>query len=178
MDFYTTGLVVGPGGIDVMKRQPHVASVITTPPVEPHFLSTQRSLNGRTIHLFAEKEFNKISQHLEMNASKMTTSNLVTVMYLSCKAGHSLSATQVHLITDALRLRKEKFNVMDVANSCYGLKSFGEFDAFLPKLVTLLASKIEESSEAFNSQVIGNALYGMQNLSDRSKEVSSIHVFR
>jgi hypothetical protein len=169
-------MATGEGGVDIMKRRPHDATVITYPPVEPHLLATQRSINKKTRDIFQEKNINNaIAQHLDKNASEMTTSNLVTILYLSGKLRHPLSTVHLQTIIDALQLKDDAFNILDVSNSCFGLQSFRETDACLQSLVTLLTSKIQESTEAFNSQAVGNALYGLKNLSNKTKEVSLLN---
>jgi hypothetical protein len=167
-----TGAAPAASSVDIMKRAPHDASVISLSPAEPHFLSTQRSINNKTRDIFQEKNFEAISQHLDKNVSEMTTSNIVTVLYLCGKMGHSLTSAQLQVIIDALQAKEDIFNIVDVSNSCFGLQSFHENDVRVLNLLTLLTRKIQESTESFNSQAVGNTLYGLKNLSNRTKEVN------
>lgn len=169
---YTTGS----GGIDIMKRKPHDASLITLPPPVTHFLSTQRSINKKTREMFQERNYDALSQHLEKHVPEMSTSNLITVLYLSGKFSHSISDEQLQTIIDALQAKEDVFNIVDVANSCFGLQSFRENNVCLLSLVTLLTSKIQQSTESFNSQAVGMSLYGMKNLSSKTKEVSKAFI--
>lgn len=159
-------------GIDIIKRKPHDASQVTLPPTNTHYLSSQRSINKKTKDLFEEKDSNAISLHLEENISEMTTSNLITFIYEAGKYNHPLSTLQMKTIIDAIRLKDDVFNIVDVANSLYAIQAFKESDALL--LVTFLTCKIQESTEAFNSQTVGMSLYGMKNLSSKTKEVSCL----
>jgi hypothetical protein len=165
----------GTGG-DIMKRQPHDATAVTHPIANSHTLSAKRFINKTTRELFQKRDFRAVSEHLLRNVSLMTTSNLVTVLYLSGKVSHSLSSQELKMLTETLQEKNDVFNIMDVSNSCFGLQSYGENDHDVINLVTLLTTKIQESTEAFNSQAVGNAIYGLKNLSQKSKEVSTLRL--
>lgn len=159
------------GLCDIMKRRPHDPTVVSYAPQESHFLTSQRAINKEIKILFQRKDMSVVSTFLDANLHTMTTSNLVTILYLAGKFDCPLNASQIMMIVDALQDKDDIFNVVDVSNSCFGLQCFHETDVGFLNLVTLLTGKIQGSTEAFNSQAMGNALYGLKNLSCKTKEV-------
>lgn len=103
--------------VGIISRNVTICSSITGP-------NLQKIMHDATFSIFTESNISKtrIDDYLHNNISKMSTSNLVSILYISAKSNFKLSDSQIELITNELRNKNDTFNVVDISNSLMGLK--------------------------------------------------------